>query len=125
MRRIVRSKFEQLHEHWTDCRKETNRKDCLPIKRRSQDHHEEKHPMAIQEEIHTVILTHRGIRVEGKKASSMRSFKMKNEKVSKDSLDKFQLHYLPEARQFKLFSKGKIVNNLSPQLLKGKQGKGS
>ncbi|KAH1091188.1 hypothetical protein J1N35_018445 [Gossypium stocksii] len=37
--------------------------------------------MTIRENIHAVIPTHRGIRVERKKASSLRSFKMTNEKV--------------------------------------------
>ncbi|KAK5802853.1 hypothetical protein PVK06_030479 [Gossypium arboreum] len=45
--------------------------------------------------------------------------------VSKDYFDKFQLHYPPEERRFKLFSKGNIIDDFSPQLLKGKQGKGS
>ncbi|KAH1114443.1 hypothetical protein J1N35_007821 [Gossypium stocksii] len=37
--------------------------------------------MTIREEIHTVIPTHLEIRVERKKASSLRSFETTNEKV--------------------------------------------
>ncbi|KAK5785514.1 hypothetical protein PVK06_040106 [Gossypium arboreum] len=84
--------------------------------------------MTIQEEIHTEIPTHRENRVERKKASRMKSFKMTHKKedislqVFKDSSDKFQLHYLPDETRFHLIKKGKVENDIIPQVLKGKQG---
>ncbi|KAK5839654.1 hypothetical protein PVK06_008476 [Gossypium arboreum] len=43
-----------------------------------------------------------------------------NHHVSKDSFGKFQLHFLPDERRFKFINKGKIVDELYPQVLKGK-----
>ncbi|KAH1113832.1 hypothetical protein J1N35_007210 [Gossypium stocksii] len=38
--------------------------------------------------------------------------------VSKDSIDVFQLYYLPDKRRFQLIKKGKIIDYLSPLALK-------
>ncbi|KAH1073304.1 hypothetical protein J1N35_025632, partial [Gossypium stocksii] len=43
---------------------------------------------------------------------------------SRNPIDKFQLHYLSDERRFRLLEKGKNENDIHPQLLKGKQGKG-
>ncbi|KAH1091624.1 hypothetical protein J1N35_018881 [Gossypium stocksii] len=48
-----------------------------------------------------------------------------HEEVFKESIDKFQLQYLADERRFHLIEKGKIVDDLSPPMLKSERGKGS
>ncbi|KAH1031949.1 hypothetical protein J1N35_044123 [Gossypium stocksii] len=45
--------------------------------------------------------------------------KFSSTEVSKDSFDKFQLQYLPDKRRSRLIKKGKIENEINPQVLKG------
>ncbi|KAK5772053.1 hypothetical protein PVK06_048314 [Gossypium arboreum] len=39
--------------------------------------------------------------------------------VPRDSINKFQLHYLSDERQFRFIKKGKVEGELNPQVLKG------
>ncbi|KAK5775286.1 hypothetical protein PVK06_043159 [Gossypium arboreum] len=48
-----------------------------------------------------------------------------NQHDSRDSNDKFQLHYLPVERRFLLIEKVKVEDEIKPQVLKGKHGKDS
>ncbi|KAK5794059.1 hypothetical protein PVK06_035252 [Gossypium arboreum] len=49
---------------------------------------------------------------------SLFSLRVKHE-VSKDLIDKLQLHYLPNERRFHLIEKGKVENEIKPQAPKG------
>ncbi|KAK5794144.1 hypothetical protein PVK06_035351 [Gossypium arboreum] len=44
--------------------------------------------------------------------------------VSRNPIDKLQLYYLSDERQFRLLEKGKNIDDLNTQVSKGKQGKG-
>ncbi|KAK5793922.1 hypothetical protein PVK06_035100 [Gossypium arboreum] len=50
--------------------------------------------------------------------------KVSSFQVSRNSIDKFQLHYLPDKRVFRFIKKGKNKNDPSPPAIKGKHGKG-
>ncbi|KAK5845721.1 hypothetical protein PVK06_001931 [Gossypium arboreum] len=70
------------------------------------------------EENHIEILIHLGTQDEMRSITSLKPFK-----VSQGSFDKFQLHYLPKERWFKLIKEGKNESDIIPEVPKGKLGK--